>query len=223
MTTAMVGGKKLRVLCLHGFRTSGAIMKDQVLGKWPECLTSNLDLVFLDAPFPAEGRSDVDGLFPPPYYEWYQFDKEALLYRNFDECLKYVEDYMIEQGTFDGLIGFSRGGTLSAALAGMQAKGIALQRVPKLKFVVIIGGGLLLSPDLQEKAYSAKIESPSLHFIGEMDYLKPQSEELLGSFINPLIVSHPRGHTVPRLGGTYFFFSSCPTIVFIHLFMFNLS
>lgn len=38
--------------------------------------------------------------------------------------------------------------------------------MPKLKFVVIIGGGLLLSPDLQEKAYSAKIESPSLHFIG---------------------------------------------------------
>lgn len=80
MTTAMVGGKKPRVLCLHGFRTSGAIMKDQVLGKWPECLTSNLDLVFLDAPFPAEGRSDVDGLFPPPYYEWYQFDKVNFLY-----------------------------------------------------------------------------------------------------------------------------------------------
>lgn len=72
MSMAMV---KPRVLCLHGFRTSGEIMRKQVLGKWPEAVTSRLDLVFVDAPFPAEGKSEVEGVFPGPYYEWFQFDE----------------------------------------------------------------------------------------------------------------------------------------------------
>jgi hypothetical protein len=71
------GGRRRRprFLCLHGFRTSGEIMRKQVLGKWPADVTARLDLVFADAPFPAEGKSDVEGIFDPPYYEWFQFDK----------------------------------------------------------------------------------------------------------------------------------------------------
>ncbi|CAA6664362.1 unnamed protein product [Spirodela intermedia] len=121
---------KPRVLCLHGFRTSGEIMRKQVLEKWPEAVTSRLDL----------GKSDVEGIFAPPYYEWFQFDKAFKEYRNFDECLNYIEEFMIQHGPFDGLMGFSQGAILSAALPGMQAKGVALTRVPKLKFVTIIGG-----------------------------------------------------------------------------------
>lgn len=70
--------RKPRFLCLHGFRTSAAIMKKQVVGKWPSHVTSRLDLFFADAPFPAEGKSDVEGIFPPPYYEWFQFSKVRL-------------------------------------------------------------------------------------------------------------------------------------------------
>ena len=70
---------KPRILCLHGFRTSGEIMRKQVLEKWPESVTSRMDLFFADAPFPAEGKSEVEGIFPPPYYEWFQFDKVCLL------------------------------------------------------------------------------------------------------------------------------------------------
>lgn len=62
---------KPRILCLHGFRTSAEILK-KLVGKWPETVLGNLDLVFLDAPFPAQGKSDVEGLFDPPYYEWFQ-------------------------------------------------------------------------------------------------------------------------------------------------------
>jgi hypothetical protein len=67
--------RRPRFLCLHGFRTSGEIMRKQVVGKWPAEVTARLDLVFPDAPFPAEGKSDVEGIFDPPYYEWFQFDK----------------------------------------------------------------------------------------------------------------------------------------------------
>nr|CAD1826284.1 unnamed protein product [Ananas comosus var. bracteatus] len=199
--------RRPRFLCLHGFRTSGDIMRQQVMRKWPAEVTARLDLVFADAPYPAEGKSDVEGMFPPPYYEWFQFDKKFVEYRNFGECLAYIEGLMIKDGPFDGLMGFSQGGILSAALPGLQARvgqyrypGLALTRVPKVKYLVIMGAIKFQSPEVAEKAYGTKIECPALHFIGEADWLKSYSEALLESFADPFVIRHSKGHTVPRLG-----------------------
>ncbi|RWW86953.1 hypothetical protein BHE74_00004236 [Ensete ventricosum] len=145
--------RKPRFLCLHGFRTSGEIMRAQLVAKWPEQVISRLDLVFPDAPFPAGGKSEVAGIFPPPYYEWYQYDK-----------------------------------------------GLALTTVPKVKHLVIMGGAMFKAPEVVERVYSsAKIDCSSLHFIGEKDFLKKNGEQLLGKFVDPYLIRHPKGHTVPRL------------------------
>ncbi|VVA92527.1 unnamed protein product [Arabis nemorensis] len=190
--------RKPRFLCLHGFRTSGEIMKTQ-LHKWPQSVLDRLDLVFLDAPFPCQGKSDVDGIFDPPYYEWFQFNKEFTEYENFENCLEYLEDRMIKLGPFDGLIGFSQGAILSGGLPGLQATGKALQRVAKIKFLIIIGGAKFKSTSVAENAYSSSLQTLSLHFLGETDFLKPYGTELIKSFKNPVVVNHPKGHTVPRL------------------------
>ncbi|URE49577.1 Bet1-like protein [Musa troglodytarum] len=191
--------RRPRFLCLHGFRTSGAIMRTQVVGKWPEEVTARLDLVFPDAPFPAEGKSDVEGIFSPPYYEWFQFDKDFMKYTNLDECFAYIEDLMIQHGPFDGLMGFSQGAILSAALVGLQARGFALTRVPKVKYLIIIGGAKFQSQAVAERAYAAPIDCTSLHFLGDMDFLRKHGEALLESFVKPYVIRHPKGHTVPRL------------------------
>jgi len=34
---------------------------------------------FPDGKFPAGGKSDIEGIFPPPYYEWFQFEKVEIL------------------------------------------------------------------------------------------------------------------------------------------------
>ncbi|KAL8145454.1 uncharacterized protein LOC141685633 [Apium graveolens] len=190
--------RKSRFLCLHGFRTSGHILKTQ-LKKWPEYVLDKLDLVFPDAPFPCTGISGVAGIFDPPYYEWYQPNKEFTEYTNFDECLEYVQECMIQHGPIDGLLGFSQGSFLSAALPGLQAKGLALTKVPKIKFLIIISGGKLKIEDLSKKAFSDAISCPSLHFLGEMDFLRPQGTDLLKSFVDPVVIHHHRGHTMPRL------------------------
>nr|CAD1826965.1 unnamed protein product [Ananas comosus var. bracteatus] len=96
-------------------------------------------------------------------------------------------------------MGFSQGAILSAALPGLQARGVALTRVPKVKYVVIIGGAKFQSPAVAEKAYATKIECPSLHFIGDADFLKQHGETLLESFVDPYVIRHPKGHTVPRI------------------------
>ncbi|CAK9149009.1 unnamed protein product [Ilex paraguariensis] len=190
--------RKPRFLCLHGFRTSGEILKKQVVGKWPESVLEKIDLVFVDAPFPCQGKSDVEGIFDPPYYEWFQFNKEFTEYINFDECLAYIEDCMIKHGPFDGLLGFSQGAILSAALPGLQAKGVALAKVPRINFLIIIGGAKLKNASLAEKAYSSLVDCPSVHFLGETDFLKQYGVELLESFVDPVVIHHPKGHTIPR-------------------------
>ncbi|KAI3885950.1 hypothetical protein MKW92_007789 [Papaver armeniacum] len=162
--------RKPRILCLHGFRTSGEIIKKQVTTKWPESVINKLDLV-------------------------YDFTE----YRNFDECLEYIQDIMLKQGPFDGLLGFSQGAILSAALPGLQSKGLALTKVPKIKFLIIIGGAMFRSP-IAENAYtpSSPVQCPSLHFLGETDFLRPHGEKLLELCVDPVVIHHPRGHTIPR-------------------------
>ncbi|KAF3439227.1 hypothetical protein FNV43_RR17502 [Rhamnella rubrinervis] len=185
----MENQRKPRILCLHGFRTSADILKQQI-GKWPETLLHNLDLVFLDGPFPAQGKSGVEAIFGPPYYEWFQANQDFSEYTNFEECLLYIEDYMLKHGPFDGFLGFSQG--------------VALKKVPKIKFVIIISGGKFGGfkfgkPKLAANAFSSPIHCPSLHFIGETDILKADGIGLLDSFVEPVVIHHPEGHTVPRL------------------------
>lgn len=38
------------------------------------------------------------------------------------------------------------------------------------------------------------------HVLGETDFLKPYGTALLESFVDPVVINHPKGHTVPRLG-----------------------
>lgn len=47
-------------------------------------------------------------------------------------------------------------------------QGLALTRVPKIKYLIIIGGAKFQSPTVAEKAYANKVACPSLHFIGTL-------------------------------------------------------
>ncbi|KAF7112721.1 hypothetical protein RHSIM_RhsimUnG0200700 [Rhododendron simsii] len=197
--------KKPRFLCLHGFRTSSKILQKQ-LQRWPEAVLEKFDLVFIDAPYKAQGRSMVEGFYDPPYYEWFQFTEDYSEVYNFEECVDYIEDFMVKHGPFDGLMGFSQGGILSAALPGMQSDGVAFTKVPKIKYLIIMSGGKLggtgskfCIPKLAANAFSTPVQCPSLHIIGEADYFKESGIELLDAFVDPLVILHQKGHTIARL------------------------
>ncbi|VAH41966.1 unnamed protein product [Triticum turgidum subsp. durum] len=194
----MMQEKKLKVLCLHGFRTSGGFLKKQI-SKWHPSILQQFDTVFPDGQFPAGGKSDIEGIFPPPYFEWFQFDKDFTEYTNLEECIAYLCDYMVKNGPFDGLLGFSQGATLSALLIGYQAQGKVLNDHPPIKFMVSVSGSKFRDPSICDVAYKDPIKAKSVHFIGEKDWLKVPSEELASAFADPLIIRHPQGHTVPRL------------------------
>ncbi|KAL0337855.1 UNVERIFIED_CONTAM: Dihydrofolate reductase [Sesamum calycinum] len=161
------GAKMMRILCLHGFRTSGSFLRKQI-SKWDPSIFAHFDMDFTE-------------------------------YTNLEECIAYLCEYITSKGPFDGLLGFSQGATLSALLLGYQAQGKILKEHPPLKLFVSISGSKFREPSICEVAYKDPIRVKSVHFIGDKDWLKLPSEELATAFVNPLVIRHPQGHTVPRL------------------------
>ncbi|KAF9622618.1 hypothetical protein IFM89_032517 [Coptis chinensis] len=236
----MEGGneKKMKILCLHGFRASGSFSQKQI-SKWGSlrhgwycygthrlCLgqpSNNLCIykeVFLDGIFPAGGKSDIEGIFPPPYFEWFQFNgKEFTQYTNLDECVSYLCEYIVTKGPFDGLLGFCQGAVLAALLLGYQAQGKVLKDHPPFKLFISVSGIKFRDPSICDIAYKDPIRVRSVHFIGAKDWLKVPSEELAAAFKDPLIINHPQGHSVPRLGKPSFLllqFIDCISILFLN-------
>lgn len=54
----------------------------------------------------------------------------------------------------------------------IHLQGMALTKVPKIKFLIIIGGAKLKNPLLAEKAFDSPIQCPSLHFLGIFFFFK---------------------------------------------------
>ncbi|GLT60873.1 hypothetical protein SLA2020_336160 [Shorea laevis] len=165
--------RKPRFLCIHGFRTSGEILKKQ-LGKWPDDVLQKSTLSLSMVLFRPKAN--------PTSKEF-----SILLTTNGSNSTS-VND----KRRFAGAI-------LSAGLPGLQAQGVALTKVPKIKFLIVIGGAKFKALSVAEKAYSSPIQCPSLHFLGETDFLKPFGKELLESCVDPVVIHHPKGHTVPKL------------------------
>ncbi|XP_006360404.1 UPF0483 protein GA18864-like [Solanum tuberosum] len=166
--------KKPRVMCLHGHATSANILKKELELGWPQYLLDKLDLVFLDAPFLLQDKVDAHDIFYPPYYEWFQATEDYKEIYNFEECIQYVEANMVKYGPFDGVLGLSQGAVVAASMPGMQRDRVALTKVPKIKFVMLIAGskfgGISLGcPKLASNAFAYPIECTSLHFIAEKD------------------------------------------------------
>ena len=128
------GEEKLRILCLHSFRTSAAILRDQLfIAQWPSSLGDLCEFTFVDSPHLASGEvpPDVASFFEPPYKEWWNAmtdEKSGVLeYVGLDESLASIDAFVAEHGPFDGVLGFSQGATLTGMLA---ASGLAEGKGP---------------------------------------------------------------------------------------------
>ena len=143
--------KKLRVLCLHGWRTSGYILSCQTAAMQYH---TDLEMVFLTAPFAAVGEPDegIATFYPDlPYFEWFIRNQEQTLpqravsdekesvgdndvvdvqgnpratvarYGGLDVSISMIVEALQTQGPFDGLLGFSQGASMVTRLAYINA------------------------------------------------------------------------------------------------------
>lgn len=196
--------RKLRILALHSFRTSGATFREQLRrGGLDEALADLIDLTFIDAPNPASGPipDDVAPFFSGPYYEWWNADRDEQgrwQYAGWQRSVAQIEDALRLHGPFDGLMGFSQGGAMASLAIGMQRSGFAFKSIPPLRFCVCFAGIRVRDPQL-ERFYTPLKQVPSLHIIGDRDPVKRLTNLLIECFERPVVVGHARGHVIPAL------------------------
>ncbi|BES92466.1 ovarian cancer-associated gene 2 protein [Nesidiocoris tenuis] len=181
--------RKLKVLCLHGYGQNKEVFRSR-LGSLRRSFKSSVDFEFIDAPLVVEPFGE-----PPPQGDprawWHKSDTEGT---GIDASIEIVKEAVLNNGPFDGILGFSQGAALLGVISAyINSKAIDF---PELKFVILVAG---YKYQLKEDYFNEIINIPSFHVIGDTDQIiaKERSELLRQSFKDPQILSHKGGHYVP--------------------------
>jgi pimeloyl-ACP methyl ester carboxylesterase len=191
-----------RVLCLHGFRGSGAALRRQ-MRTLVQGLEPAVEFVYVDAPaLAASGFAWWNAMPFDAALASTHGDEHVKHYAGFGHTVRWLTDLFAKQPPFDGIFGFSQGAALAALLVGMRAPdGIATARAPLVfGFAVCVSG--FPSNDPRHAALYAATERfalPSLHLIGRIDGVVPAAASLTLAtrFQNPDVVEHAGGHVIP--------------------------
>nr|XP_011466188.1 PREDICTED: rhodanese-like domain-containing protein 6 isoform X2 [Fragaria vesca subsp. vesca] len=242
--------KKLRILCLHGFRQNASSFKGRT-ASLAKKLKSIAELVFVDAPHelafiyqppsephnctspptsPQQGtplpppsehcKKKYAWLVAPDFHEknesesWEMGDGpfDPLQYQQqttgFNESLAYLKTVFAHEGPFDGVLGFSQGAAMAAAVAFAQQTQRTSSKAPEMQFRFVIlcsGFGIkLLDQEFNKETMIKKCHCPSLHIFGkdhgkDRQIAKQESRELASLFDEgcSTVIEHDSGHIIP--------------------------
>ncbi|XP_008331124.1 esterase OVCA2 [Cynoglossus semilaevis] len=205
----------LRVLCVHGYRQNGSSFREKT-GALRKLLKKQVELVYVSAPHSVPQSSSGDSSEkdnssrPGPVGDeeqrgWWFSDVQARSFNaqqhcvkslGLDESVSAVREAVQVQGPFDGILGFSQGAAFVAMLCSLQEKG--LEPEFSFRFAILVAGFRSACTEHQ-MFYDAPLQIPSLHVFGLEDRVIPDnmSRELLPSFLQPQVLTHPGGHFVP--------------------------
>jgi uncharacterized protein (DUF924 family) len=215
--------KKLRILVLHGIRQTGKRLKSKIEKYINQELSSIAEFIYCDAPHiynPKGEARDISNVGHTKSW-WNASDNpETMVYQGMEESIEYI-DTLFRNESFDGIYGFSQGGSLTgiiSALVDCYRKGIkipiSVDNISRhLKFVIIISGFycrdtrpefnqlMLISPPehhSSDEVYikTDSIDIPSFHSWGMSDKrVDPwRSEKLSQAFSNRIINTHLSTH-----------------------------
>eukprot|EP00940_MAST-03C_sp_MAST-3C-sp2_P002430 g2430.t1 len=191
------GRRKWNVLCLHGWRTNGDILRMQMR----DVVKDNRERVvftFANAPFEATGppHDIVAKIWPPTtytYYEWW--DRVDDRYEGLDRSIEYLKELNAEKGPFDGVVGFSQGAALASVLCKKHT-------IETLKFGILFSGFIPRDRDLRV-LFSKKSKSNVPIFLStgerDADYCLDALEAFPKTFAEGscVVARHPGGHELP--------------------------
>jgi pimeloyl-ACP methyl ester carboxylesterase len=166
-----------RILCLHGYHGSAAILRRQI-APLAAVLPADVELVFVDAPSRAQGDF---GWWHPGFRGWERTREWATM--------------LFSEQPFDGIFGFSQG----AALAGLLAAVRESETTPiSFRSAIMVGGFTSTLPQ-HAHLFRQKLSVPSLHVTGRRDTIVPIDDSLLLAerFADPVILVHGGGHVIP--------------------------
>lgn len=169
--------RPLRVLCLHGFRSSG----EQLRARLEPLLSGfepQLETMYPDAP-EAQGWWDAvprSGPLGSKRYEGWLRTRD------------WLSAYVAERKPVAGVFGFSQGAALAALLAGSELG---------FEFAILASG--FVSNDPEHADLYRHLSLRSLHLVGRADRIVPReaSLALAARFDAPVLFEHTGGHRIP--------------------------
>ncbi|XP_064648084.1 esterase OVCA2-like [Lineus longissimus] len=198
----------LRILCIHGYRQSGQAFRERT-GAFRKIVKKQADLVFINAPniVPPFENAEGDSVNAADQRGWW-FSREDDYFlakersdccKGYEESLEVIKTAFEEQGPFDGVLGFSQGGSMVSLLCGLREQNP--DSPFKFDFAILVASFQSRSSQ-HDILYSKPITLPTLHVFGDTDKViqKEMSEELLPHFVNPITLQHPGGHFIPASG-----------------------
>ncbi|KAF2368472.1 Serine hydrolase FSH [Trinorchestia longiramus] len=204
MSTA---GRKLRILCLHGYRMDVASFRMKT-GGLRKKLKSVAEFDFLEGGVEVvagdesgipgeEGRAAGRGWWFSREDDFFRATHYSDVQRGFQESVALVENQLLVGGPYDGVLAFSQGAALAAVLCFLMQTGGLKQQV-HFRFVILFSG-FKSRCSLHAKYYDELILTPSLHVFGSSDEIVDQSmsEELASCFSDATTLVHNGGHFVP--------------------------
>ena len=195
--------RKLRVLCLHGYRQNEAVFRERT-GGLRKLLKRELEFVFIAAPHVIPEHDNVSR--PPEQQErgWW-FSRPEKGYNaldrtdvciGFEDSVKALQEVVSLLGPFDGLLGFSQGACFATLVCALQQR--ETNSPFHFQFVILFAGFQSLLPQ-HTGLYKEPIKCPSFHSIGETDAVIPtqSSLELAATFAGAVSYTHSGGHYIP--------------------------
>ena len=173
--------RDLRILCLHGYHGSGAILRSQMTSL-AGAMPAGVEFMYVDAPSLSAGD-----------FGWWHEG-----FSGWERSRDWVIEWLSAAPRIDGLLGFSQGAALTGLLAALRD---SHPGALDFEFAIMVGG---FTSDLPKHAelFRHKLTTPSVHVIGRRDVIVPRKDSLrlAGRFADPLVLDHPGGHTVPGHG-----------------------
>jgi len=215
MSTTTNEHKKMKALCMHGFRTNSAIMEYQTTklrGALPD-----VEFTYLDGPIAATGPAEpaVEDFWKgDKFYQWWdamETDKPStasrLEYKQASTSLEHITDYISREGPFDILVGFSHGANFITMLTAHYehlADG-DMSKVPYKAVLLFCGGAngpeqATFDP-VRDGMQQHPLRTPSVHVIGEKDSIAAASHALVQSYESDssrTVIVHTGGHDFPQ-------------------------
>lgn len=158
-----------KILCLHGSHQNKEIFRTK-LGRIPHKLKNHFQLTIIDGPIicppdiikkdeeteEAEEKKVEEEVIKRAWFK--RIDNSDLLDTDsIESAMNYIEEVWNSDGPFDGVLGFSMGGTMGALLCQPSV----ISRYSSLKFLICIG-----APDIPLFDKEGVVDIPSLHIAG---------------------------------------------------------
>ena len=183
---------KLKVLCLHGYSQTGAVLRDRSGGFRKPMKKGRFAMTYPNGPYgcTAQGEDILLADADLTRRAWWRGHSGLDSYEGWREASESLNKlWDAEDGGFDGILGFSQG---AAAAAMLRA-----ERRPK--FAILVSGFVPRDTDAAQALLQGVEGIPTLHFLGLNDTLvvPSRSNALADLFEDATVVEHAGGHCLP--------------------------